>query len=93
MRQVLLVVSAGSLVKSLPVMAVAYFSILRAWSRSVHTLSTLHVCAFTTHSMSTSSDDDSGDDDGVGDGVGAEPAVILSSSALGDISPTSPLTA
>ena len=45
--QVLLVVSSGSLVKALPVMAVAYFAILRAWSRSVANLATMHICAFT----------------------------------------------
>ena len=45
--QVLLVVSSGSLVKSLPVMAMAYFAILRSWSRSVHTLSTAaRVCLY-----------------------------------------------
>ena len=47
MLQVLLVMSSGSLVKTLPVMAVAYFAILRAWSRSVANLATLHICAFT----------------------------------------------
>ena len=45
--QVLLVISSGSLVKALPVMAVAYFAILRSWSRSVSHLATLHICAFT----------------------------------------------
>ncbi len=45
--QVLLVVSSGSLIKALPVMAVAYFAILRAWSRSVAHLATMHICAFT----------------------------------------------
>ena len=45
--QVLLVMSSGSLIKALPVMAVAYFAILRAWSRSVTHLATLHICAFT----------------------------------------------
>ena len=45
--QVLLVVSSGSLVKALPVMALAYFAILRSWSRSVAHLATMHICAFT----------------------------------------------
>ena len=45
--QVLLVMSSGSLVKALPVMAVAYVAILRAWSRSVTHLATMHICAFT----------------------------------------------
>lgn len=45
--QVLLVVSSGSLIKALPVMAVAYFAFLRAWSRSVAHLATMHICAFT----------------------------------------------
>ena len=45
--QVLLVISSGSLVKALPVMAVAYFAILRSCSRSVSHLATLHICAFT----------------------------------------------
>ena len=80
--QVLLVVSSGSLVKSLPVMAMAYYAILRSWSRSVHTLSTLHVCAFTTHSTDSDTDDDEGD--------ALEQAAVL---PVGEISPITPLTA
>lgn len=71
----LLVLSSGSLVKSLPVMAVAYFAILRAWSRSVVTLATLHVCAFTTHTIDEDSDGEE------------QPVVDL----IGDMSPSSAL--
>ncbi|BDA47960.1 ADP,ATP carrier protein 1 [Coccomyxa sp. Obi] len=87
LQQVLLVVSSGSLVKSLPVMAMAYFAILRSWSRSVHTLSTLHVCAFTTHSMSI---DEESDDEGE---PAPEQVAVLTETTLGDISPQSPLAA
>ena len=85
--QVLLVVSSGSLVKSLPVMAMAYFAILRSWSRSVHTLSTLHVCAFTTHSMSI---DEESDEEG---DAASQQVAVLTETTLGDISPQSPLAA
>jgi hypothetical protein len=46
--QVLLVASAGSMARTLPVLAIAYYGILFAWTRSVDKLSQLHVCAFTT---------------------------------------------
>ncbi|EIE27375.1 plastidic ADP/ATP translocase, partial [Coccomyxa subellipsoidea C-169] len=85
LQQVLLVVSSGSLVKSLPVMAMAYYGILRSWSRSVNTLSTLHVCAFTTQSTSSDTDDDDGD--------GGAPEEAVAVSTLGDISPNTPLAA
>ncbi len=85
LAQVLLVVSSGSLVKSLPVMAMAYYGILRSWSRSVNTLSTLHVCAFTTQSTSSDTDDDDGD--------GGAPEEAVAVSTLGDISPNTPLAA
>ena len=47
--QVLLVASSGSLTRSLPILAVAYYGILRAWSRSVVALAKLHVCSFEGH--------------------------------------------
>jgi len=50
-RQVLLVASSGSLTRSLPILALAYFGILRAWSRSVVALAKLHVCSFEAHSV------------------------------------------
>jgi hypothetical protein len=78
--QVLLVFSSGSLTKSLPVMALAYFGILRAWSRSVATLATLHVCAFTTHSIDEDSEDD-------------EQIVCASDTWIEDLSPTAGLAA
>lgn len=48
-RQVLLVASSGSLTRSLPILALAYYGILRAWSRSVFALAKLHVCSFEAH--------------------------------------------
>ena len=41
--------SSGSLTRSLPILAVAYYGILRAWSRSVVALAKLHVCSFEGH--------------------------------------------
>lgn len=70
--QFLLVVSSGSIAKSLPIMAAAYFGILRAWSTSVNNLATMHVCAFTTHTIDmddTSSDSDVEDFDDTLQGV------------------------
>jgi hypothetical protein len=60
--QFLLVVSSGSIAKSLPIMAAAYFGILRAWSTSVVELSQMHVCAFTTHSMDMDETDSDAED-------------------------------
>lgn len=45
--QVLLVASAGSMTRSLPVLAIAYWSILIAWLSAVDRLSNHHVGAFT----------------------------------------------
>ena len=42
-----LLLSAGSIARSLPVMALAYFVILRAWGKAVHDLADLHICSFT----------------------------------------------
>ena len=70
--QFLLVVSSGSIAKSLPIMAAAYFGILRAWSTSVNELATMHVCAFTTHTLDmddTCSDSDAEDAEGLLQGV------------------------
>ena len=44
--QVLLVVCAGSLTQSLPVMGIAYWGILIAWLKSVDTLADVHGGAF-----------------------------------------------
>ncbi len=51
--QVLLVASSGSLTRSLPILALAYYGILRAWSRSVYALAKLHVCSFEAHAAAT----------------------------------------
>ena len=59
-------------------MAVAYFGILRAWSRSVVTLATLHVCAFTTHTIDEDSEEE-------------EQILDLTETTLGDMSPSSSL--
>ena len=55
-------VSSGSIAKSLPIMAAAYFGILRAWSTSVVDLSQMHVCAFTTHSLDMDETDSDAED-------------------------------
>jgi hypothetical protein len=54
--QVLLVASAGSMARTLPILAVAYYGILFAWTRSVDKLSQLHVCAFTAEEESEDSE-------------------------------------
>ena len=77
--QVLLVISSGSLIKALPVMAVAYFAILRAWSRSVANLATLHICAFT---KAAEAKDTSGELD-----QKSTPANAL----IGELSPSGPI--
>lgn len=76
--QVLLVVSSGSLTKALPVMAVAYFAILRAWSRSVSHLATLHICAFT----------DAGAAEGVSEKL--EQKGIPTDAVIGELLPSGP---
>ena len=63
LQQVLLLVAAGNMVKSLPFMAVAYFAILAAWKGAVVRLDTLHVCAF-------SMDEDEEGEEGAGLGPG-----------------------
>ena len=79
MLQVLLVISSGSLIKALPVMAVAYFAILRAWSRSVANLATLHICAFTKAAE--------------GEGVSGElkQKGVPANALIGELSPSGPV--
>ncbi|KAK9837115.1 hypothetical protein WJX81_003871 [Elliptochloris bilobata] len=61
LQQVLLVASSGSLTRSLPILAIAYFGILRAWSRSVVALAKLHVCSFEAHGAAPSDGLDCGE--------------------------------
>ena len=77
MLQVLLVMSSGSLVKTLPVMAVAYFAILRAWSRSVANLATLHICAFTKAAEA--------------EGASGELEGVPANALIGELSPSGPV--
>lgn len=74
--QVLLVASAGSLARTLPILAGAYYAILFAWTHSVDKLSQLHVCAFTAEEGRTTDVDLQGRSD-------VDRAVLPSSAPLG----------
>lgn len=68
--QVLLVASGGASLGRLPIMAVAFFVMLRSWLRSVRTLSQFSNCSMTHVEHTIDEEDDQSGDGRVNDGYG-----------------------
>ena len=68
--QVLLVASGGASLGRLPIMAVAFFVMLKSWLRSVERLSQFSNCSMTHVELTIDETEDSTGDDRFNDGYG-----------------------
>ena len=68
--QVLLVASGGASLGRLPIMAVAFFVMLKSWLRSVETLSQFSNCSMTHAEDTIDETEDPTGDDRINDGYG-----------------------